>query len=255
MPSVTYKEYAPHPALAEWIKTYWHFSTHTDNIPNFDIIPDGYFDLLLIFKEGNLINTCLTGIWDKMIRVSYESNMDVIGIRFMPIVLHTPIIGSIASFVNSSSSIELSEFQLETSRFEIAIRSSINIIIQYLNAKFCKLFSEVSVNFSLKGLYQTIENSQGTVSIAKLSELTGYSTRHIHRISKASLGIAAKDYTNIVRFRETLLAEKRNTKDFIGYFDQSHFIKNFKRITGTTPNNLNISTDVRFLQYCNQFNH
>ena len=71
---------------------------------------------------------------------------------------------------------------------------------------------------------------------------TGLSPRQLHRIFNFYIGTTAKTFSNVVRFQHILSAKpskqslKENKLYFdVGFFDQAHFIKNFKTFYGVTP--------------------
>ena len=80
-------------------------------------------------------------------------------------------------------------------------------------------------------------------SIKKVAEDSGYSSRHLRRLFLIYTGFSTKDYFEVLRFEyaKRLIAEPRYSKteaqrrilDY--YYDQSHFIKSFKRFSGITP--------------------
>ena len=79
-------------------------------------------------------------------------------------------------------------------------------------------------------------------SILKLSQKANLSLRQFERAFKHQFGITAKYFQKITRFQEAikslLLNKNSNYLDTIlknGYFDQSHFIKEFKSLTEKTP--------------------
>lgn len=81
-----------------------------------------------------------------------------------------------------------------------------------------------------------------TNTIEKLSQKTGLSLRQFERNFKAQFGITAKEFQKITRFQDVtkniLLNKKLDYLDIVldnGYFDQSHFIKEFKFLTKKTP--------------------
>lgn len=87
-----------------------------------------------------------------------------------------------------------------------------------------------------------IWNSHGLISIAGLSHDTGHSDRWIRAKFSERLGISPKTFASIVRFQfgfQALLQNKHGLphgiqfNDF--YYDQSHFIKEFKRFIGHPP--------------------
>jgi AraC-like DNA-binding protein len=90
-----------------------------------------------------------------------------------------------------------------------------------------------------------IEKTNGNLSIATLEKLTGYSSRWLNLKFKQNLGISPKNFSSIIRFQHyyhSLMfgnsrAEKRR-EYYDHFYDQSHFIKDFKRFTGMTPSKL-----------------
>ena len=79
-------------------------------------------------------------------------------------------------------------------------------------------------------------------TIEKLSQKTNISLRQFERHFKSQFGITAKKFQKITRFqnviKNTLLNRKPSYLNVIldsGYFDQSHFIKEFKFLTKRTP--------------------
>ena len=71
---------------------------------------------------------------------------------------------------------------------------------------------------------------------------TGLSPRQLRRIFNFYIGTTAKSFSNVVRFQHILNAKpskqslKENKLYFdVGFFDQAHFIKNFKTFYGVTP--------------------
>ena len=87
-----------------------------------------------------------------------------------------------------------------------------------------------------------IHESHGTVSIKELENQTGYSKRYLDMLFKEHVGVSPKRLASIARFQIFYeLWARRKSKTFFKdnlysyYYDQSHFIKEFKRFTGFTP--------------------
>lgn len=78
--------------------------------------------------------------------------------------------------------------------------------------------SESNVNFLFNG------------TVADILQKGGFSRRHTQRLVRAATGYRPHDFIKIVRFQQAL-----RTKNFTAYADQSHFIRECKRITGLTP--------------------
>lgn len=80
----------------------------------------------------------------------------------------------------------------------------------------------------------------GTVDISSLADRLGLSHRHIDRLFRQFIGISPKTYSRIARVN-ALLTQPDTSYGSIGeadFYDQSHLIREFRAITGTTPNRL-----------------
>lgn len=87
-----------------------------------------------------------------------------------------------------------------------------------------------------------IHQSNGNISLNTIGEIVQVSPRTIERSFLINVGISPKEYIRIVRFNNIFkfLLENRfeDWQDIVhqfGYFDQSHFIHDFKAVTGFTP--------------------
>jgi len=86
-----------------------------------------------------------------------------------------------------------------------------------------------------------IDRSRGGVEISGLSEKAGYTRRQIDRKFADFVGLSPKTVVNIVRFQGVYSralgseGEAWNREHFDSYYDQSHYIKEFKRFSGHTP--------------------
>jgi AraC-like DNA-binding protein len=86
-----------------------------------------------------------------------------------------------------------------------------------------------------------------SVSLDKLKSVTGLSSYHLLKVFKQHTGLSPHQYQTQLRIRlahQKVLAGAAS-KDLaieVGFFDQSHFIKVFRRYYGTTPAKLIPST-------------
>ncbi|MBY0427189.1 MAG: helix-turn-helix domain-containing protein, partial [Cytophagales bacterium] len=93
-------------------------------------------------------------------------------------------------------------------------------------------------------LYQAIEkilHAFGVINVEKDLD-TGISHRQLRRLFEFYIGDSAKIFAKVVRFQNILRAKPssqslRQNKLFfdVGYYDQAHFIKEFKNFYGVTP--------------------
>jgi AraC-like DNA-binding protein len=94
------------------------------------------------------------------------------------------------------------------------------------------------VEAALAYIYQR----QGVVSIEEITQQSASSRRHLVRLFHEQVGLSPKTFLRIFRFHQVVLAIKTNPnpsfQDVLyvyGYYDQSHFIRDFKALMGQLP--------------------
>lgn len=78
--------------------------------------------------------------------------------------------------------------------------------------------------------------------IKRISDQVGYSQKHIIKLFKEHVGVTPKDFLKVIRFQKAIQQiEQQNFVDWstiaydCGFYDQSHFIADFKVFSGFTP--------------------
>lgn len=244
----TYREFSPHPGLSEYIKCFWHTYTPPDMHSEYDILPDGYFDMIFSVKGDRVKDISLTGIWDQMITVNIEGGTGMFGVRFKPAALDGLLKINISEILNRSAEIYPEELYLETSLITDSLAGGdLSMLIEHLNNRFLSQQSN-SGDSRIKTFFELVDRSSGTDPVESICREIGLSTRQVCRKVTGLIGIGAKEYSGIARFRDNL-ANIAKGNDYDGFYDQSHLIKNFKKYTGMTPGQLNPANNVRILQY------
>jgi AraC-like DNA-binding protein len=117
----------------------------------------------------------------------------------------------------------------------------VNLLQSYLLSMLTKKPEDALFDYCIR----QIEGTKGGISIARLEKITGYSSRWLNLKFKENLGISPKNFSSIIRFQhyyKTLILEghelKRKRPYYNQYYDQSHFIEDFKRFTGMTPSKI-----------------
>ncbi len=108
-------------------------------------------------------------------------------------------------------------------------------------------FTEFAVNRIIK--------SPDTLTIQHLSDKVGFSQKHFIKIFKEHVGVTPKSFLRLVRFQKAIneieLIKKANWTSVAldaGYYDQAHFINDFKSFSGFTPNQY-LATKSEYLNY------
>ena len=102
-----------------------------------------------------------------------------------------------------------------------------------------------------------IELSRGGVRIHELSDRVGWTRRHLDREFSEHVGLSPKAFATIVRFQH-LYARGLVSGDwprsleelYESYYDQAHFIRQFKHFTGFAPGEFRARQDLPFPSQC-----
>lgn len=116
--------------------------------------------------------------------------------------------------------------------------------VQYIE-KFLlkKLLEKEYYDFKrVNAVMQKIIYTKGELSVDDMSREACLSGKQLERKFSKYVGMSPKQYLKIVRFQKVLKTKELNPDLSLtslaydcGYFDQAHFIKDFKLITGMTP--------------------
>lgn len=253
------KRILPRPELARYIDTMWLFESDL-GVPIEDsriIAPNGKAKIIYPYRNGlSTTFNSLTqhhkeqdvyfiGIWDKPLRLSSQTNATgTIGIELTPNGLHrfasisfSEISNAIFSFrdiygAKGAHLIEtLSNTEVPESKADVLQAFLVNIVNNIERH-----------NLLIDNTVKLIHTSSGLIDIASLEKKTGYSKRYLDLLFRDHLGISPKTLSNIVRFQSFYKAWANSKagdfyKDILNdqYYDQAHFIKEFKRFTGYSP--------------------
>ncbi|MBF6327664.1 helix-turn-helix domain-containing protein [Nocardia transvalensis] len=92
-----------------------------------------------------------------------------------------------------------------------------------------------------------LRDHRGALPVSRLVAESGWSRRHFSRRFADHVGLPARTYASLLRFSATLTAMARSPAgprdlgrmaDRLGYYDQSHLIRDFRRFAGTSPSTL-----------------
>ncbi len=245
---ITYREFEPDLRLKDYIKSYWYFCIRTNTPKPFDILPDGYFDLLVVIKGNRIVDTRLTGIWSKSVSISYSENTEIFGIRFKPLSIGSLLKFNIKEALDDFHNITLKDFDLNEQILIDSLNGFPDFLVNYLDKQFLKLIPN-KLDERLKKCFELIDILVGNIKVDKISQTIGLSPRQLHRIVSNMIGIGIKDYSKIIRFKKSLRDVKNNKSDYFYYYDQSHYIREIKHFTGLTPEKLDLKNNDRFIQY------
>lgn len=115
-------------------------------------------------------------------------------------------------------------------------RQRINIVEQFLLSELKDIQADKLIVEAVKLIYQ----SKGTIRIKELNEKLFISQSPFEKRFRKVVGTSPKKFASIIRFNTVLgnLNEIKSLTEICyenNFFDQAHFIKDFKQFTGDTP--------------------
>lgn len=245
-----YREIEPDTPLTDFVKNYWWLDNSAPRKLNFTILPDGYFDLLIHFSNNIQSAICLTGLWTKPVEVMIEPNTQIFAIRFKPLAVDYILQHSIASIYNNERQLQGNFWEIDEMDFIYFDKS-----VDYFNGILHSILkSQKGIDERKQRLFALLYATDGELKIQEYSEKVFWTSRQMNRYFSAQFGLSLKTYCNILKFFASLKQViDGNFYPQQNYFDQSHFTKALKKHTGSSPKELFINKNDRFLQLSTQF--
>lgn len=252
---VTYKLYAPHPLLKPFVSCYWVLRTgarfHNQQL----LIPDGYVDLIFNYGQSYQRTEFDSGMPWKTINQSHivgeraasvlvenNAHMDLFGVKLNPYGLwaltNTPA-REFSREIVPLHCLPASFLALESQIYDaLGDAAKIMIMEQFLMENLLSFSSE---HIQLQASTQMIIRSKGNISINALTNEVNMPYKNLERAFNRFVGLSPKSFSRIIRFKKVLRAINKSPDQTqhiyldYGYYDQNHFIKEFKHFMGGTP--------------------
>lgn len=245
-----YQEYFPSKHLQSYVACYWTLDyTASNSNKSHRIVPDGCIDIIIDFTSASLTKGAfIAGLMTEYKVINLSEKQSSFGIRFYLDAIHHFSPYPSSEFIGNHVLLE-DIWGHEAILFmeKVMASNDISEIIAKVEAKLISILRKndnETDNLLHTGILYMFAH-QGMISIRSLSEQLSYSERHIRRTFQKEYGVSPKELLNIIRF-QNLLREihhhpKSNLTDIAikyGYYDQSHFIKNFKQLYGIAPSTI-----------------
>lgn len=121
--------------------------------------------------------------------------------------------------------------------------SSIELKFQILESNLLKHYiDKLEENPFVEYMVSNIVRCPNQIRLKQLSVKVGYTQKHLIKIFRDHVGVTPKEFLKIIRFQKTIteIEESKNINWSTlaldcGFYDQSHFIADFKTFSGFTP--------------------
>jgi len=249
-----FQKVIPPEQLRHIINCYWFIDSGDDYvIYEQKIIPDGFPEL--IFHYGAPYEINLSGTWERQSHYLVAGQIKryfflrntgrsgIVGIKLMPTTL-TDFFG-VSMHQLTGKVTPLGEIGLE--KFSALIDTAVSgQPPEVIAARFNTFFEETALqqpNASVNNstIIDTVISSKGTASIGEICQKAKISERSLERFFRHHVGITPKYFSRIIRFSNIFKLLEEGDPYWVdvayltGYYDQSHFIRDFKAFTGEEP--------------------
>jgi AraC-like DNA-binding protein len=260
---MTYYEIKPGQQLQQYIKCYYVYESSSTVTFEDTVFPSGCMEIIFNLGAGNwqtqpgneFITNPSIELWGQLNRplpVRSIGRNTMLGVRFYPHAAASMLPGKASLFNNqvidyrdvSDKSINTLQAQLQETRTWYKRIALLEAYLLQQTEQAGKRLGKVEV---VKDLMYELRHQDVYETMETIATRYGISARYMQQLFLQYTGLTPKLYSQINRFQHSLkLVTSRNTSltDIAyecGYADQSHFIKEFKAFTGTTPSGYSIN--------------
>ena len=199
-------------------------------------IPDGCVNIWFLWNQkrchARLIGSALTG---KASLVSRHERC--FGIKFNAGVVPEVFLNDIGHIINNNCPVNVYKDITFMEKALERLGSFEERVLYVLERD--SVFGKNRVSPMTRQIVEDVAEAMGKLTVFELAQTLGYSQHYTNLVFRKNIGMPIKQYSGIVRIQHALYGIEKKDCDFIyenlGYYDQSHFIREFKRYTLLTP--------------------
>jgi len=252
-----FRHFLPSDVLKPYIKRYYIFESDADIEFEDTVFPSGDMEMIFNLGEGTwesfagdrYLRTPQVELWGQITRplaIKSKGRHTMLGIRF-----HTH---SAACFLHEGirefndqvsdgcdiigSPVKLLHAQLLEEKI---LNGRIGLIEAFLLKRLAGIEKKLFRIDKVANILESIQPTSKENNINDIASRHGITPRYLHKLIYEHTGLSPKSFIKISRFQLSLRLIAKNERPFTsiaydcGYFDQSHFIRDFKSFTGITP--------------------
>ncbi|MBD2703543.1 AraC family transcriptional regulator [Spirosoma sp. BT702] len=246
-----HQEFDPSEALSDTIKCFWYNSRDFGELQSsFEVVPDGYAEIIFHFGSLSSIShngdlqplpsPFMMGLLNEPVLFYTKNRLEIIGIRCFPWTVFDLLglpSGKIGVRIVKHSIAQL-QSSLEKSIHAGRIEEALAQVKQY----FLNIHMQIKMDSMLFKAGVAMQVANGTMPVSQVAAAAHATVRTLERKFKQSSGYSVKDVSGLMRFERVRnhlwLHPDVNLAGLaheLGYTDQSHLSREFKRYSGTTP--------------------
>lgn len=241
--------YRPSKSLQPFIRYYWILNTSEDlDTLTFPIgCPQLIFHRRARFYipelQSDQARFSISGQVNFPARVQSTGNVETIVVVFYPHAIGTVFNIPLSSFYNEEiDGYSLGDKTLNALADDVLNAEDSTEAIKMIEKCLWSRLAESEIyNFKRVGVSLTQLFSDKSISVESMAQIACLSRKQFDRVFFKAVGMKPKEYSSVVRFQKSLWLMQNGNRDFAdiayscGYADQSHFIRECRRYSGTTP--------------------
>ena len=249
----------PHPRLQPYVQCYWLAHAWVDQPRQENFYPDGGTSLVFSFADpvenrGHTIHTSLfQGVERSATSATFSGQTSVLGVRFHPggvqAFLPIPMPALMATYF------PLADLDTELGGWQERL-GNLPHMSQRL-ALLEQLLLERQTGFprqSLIGSFRALGKQIPHLTVEGAASQLGVTARDLERVFREHVGLTPKQLLCDLRverarhrLKHAVVPPLGHLAQDAGFFDQSHFIREFKRVVGMTPKHYRKRAESRIL--------
>ncbi|MDO7873707.1 helix-turn-helix domain-containing protein [Hymenobacter sp. ASUV-10] len=256
MPATTpspmqHQEFEPPAALRDVIKCFWYNRMNLgEQLSEFEVQPDGYAEIIFHFGSGCRLATpggwqplpspFMMGLLQQPALFLAQNRFEIIGVRCFPWTVF-----DLLGLPAGKGGVRVIEHPLARLHVGLAACMRAGEVAEAL-AQVSQYFLEARPPLAGDRLLAkagvAMSEAHGTLPVSRVAAAAHATVRTLERKFKQAAGYTVKDVSGLMRFEQVrnhlLLHPTTNLAGLaqeLGYTDQAHLSKEFKRYSGTTP--------------------
>jgi AraC-like DNA-binding protein len=239
----TYIEKSANAALAPYIRCYWYYEDIAEDYDNL-VIPDTCVDIIFSVGNEGSVTATFCGANDqpysRRVPASF-SERKYFAVRFYvwsfclfsgDALQHTRNVIIEAEYFLGHYVNEMKKILCIESKFDDFTALTEKLLTKQLNEKY------QNPDF-MNAVYHVLKN-KGNLRIDELADQSFISKRHLERLFLSRMDLSPKQFADLIRYQNTWrgILLNKDVKEMVfqlGYSDQSHLIRSFKKYHGITP--------------------
>lgn len=246
-----HREFDPPEELQDTIRCFWYTRLEFGEAEsNYEVMPDGYAEIIFHFGKACSISyngvlqpmpsPFIMGLLNQPVLVRTRNCLEIIGVRCFPWTVF-----DLLGLPSGKDGVQLIEHPVASlqPRLEQSVKAgSIEEAVDQLKEYFLNLRLQISTSSMLFKAGKAMSEANGSIPVSKVAAAAHATVRTLERKFKQSSGYSVKDVSGLMRFEQVRNrlwhfpeASLAGLAHELGYTDQSHLSREFKRYSGLTP--------------------